>query len=115
MDALPAADFNELTGEVGWEILRRINDRSLLLRRFATEGDTASGNLINIPERLSELRPSEIKKLQSNTSDLSLSEKSQKEKNEAAEEVRSATPEDLSPLSEDISTEIEKVNSEEMR
>lgn len=115
MDALPASEFNDLTSEVGQKILERINSRSILLRRYASEGNAAAGNLINIPDRLTDLKPSQIKNLQSNESDLSLSEKSQKEKNAAAEEVKSATPDDLSPLSEDVSVEIEKVNSEEMR
>lgn len=115
MDALPASDFNELSTEVGWEILDRLNSRSLLLRRYAAEGSAASGNLINIPDRLTDLKPEQIKNLQNNNSDLSLKEKSVKEKNEASEEVKSATPDDLSPLSEDVSIEIDRVNSEEMR
>lgn len=115
MDALPASDFNELTAEVGWEILDRLNSRSLLLRRYAAQGSAASGNLINIPDRLTDLKPEQIKNLQNNNSDLSLKEKSVKEKNEASEEVKSATPDDLSPLSEDVSIEIDRVNSEEMR
>lgn len=115
MDALPASDFNSLTTEVGWEILERINARSILLRRYAAEEGNASGNLINIPERLSNLEPQEIKDLQNNEADLSLSERSAKEKNSASEEIKSVTPDDLSPLSEEINTEIEKVNSQEMR
>lgn len=115
MDALPASDFNELSTEVGWEILDRLNSRSLLLRRYAAQGSAASGNLINIPDRLTDLKPEQIKNLQNNNSDLSLKEKSAKEKNEASEEVKSATPDDLSPLSEDVSIEIDRVNSEEMR
>ncbi len=115
MDALPAAGFNELTTDVGWEILERINARSILLKRYATDGGEAAGSLINIPERLTDLKPDQIKKIQSNDTDLSLIEKSQKEKNAAAEEIRKVTPDDLSPLSEDVSREIEKVNVEEMR
>lgn len=115
MDALPANDFNALTTDVGWEILERLNARSLLLRRFGTDSGTASANLINIPDRLTDLKPSEIKSLQKNESDLSLEEKSQREKNAAAEEVKAATPDDLSPLSDEVSKEIEERTGQELQ
>ncbi len=110
MDSLSANDFNLLTKEVGWTILRRINDRSLLFKKFSS---TAAGStklsLFNIPQKLLELNPEEIKDIQSEKLlPSSLREEGAREKTDAAGEAEKATPVDMSPLSDDIFSEIEK-------
>lgn len=104
MDSLPVNDFNSLTKEVGWTVLRRINDRSLLFKKFAS---TAAGDtrlpLFNIPQKLMELNPEEIKDIQSEKLlPSSLREEGAREKDEASETVEKATPSDMSPLSDEI-------------
>lgn len=110
MDSLSASDFNLLTKEVGWTILRRINDRSLLFKKFSS---TAAGStklsLFNIPQKLLELNPDDIKDIQSEKLlPQSLREEGAREKTDATESVEKATPVDMSPLSDDIFNEIEK-------
>jgi hypothetical protein len=112
MDSLPVNDFNALTKEVGWTVLRRINDRSLLFKKFAS---TAAGDtrlpLFNIPQKLIELDPEEIKGIQNEKLlPSSLRDESSKEKDEAAKTVEKATPTDMSPLSDDLSKEIDKID-----
>lgn len=111
MDSLSANDFNILTKEVGWTVLRRINDRSLLFKKFASSaaGDTRLP-IFNIPQKLMELNPEEIKGIQ-NEKHLpsSLRDESAREKDQASESVEKATPTDMSPLSDDVSKEIEKI------
>lgn len=111
MDSLPVNDFNTLTKEVGWTVLRKINDRSLLFKKFAS---TASGDtrlaLFNIPQKLIELNPEEIKSIQNEKLlPSSLREEGAREKDAASKAVEEATPTDMSPLSEDVSKEIEKI------
>lgn len=104
MDSLSAGDFNLLTKEVGWTILRRINDRSLLFKKFASTaaGDTKI-SLFNIPQKLTEINPEEIRNLQSEKLlPTSLQEEGAQEKDSASEAVEKATPTDMSPLSEEI-------------
>lgn len=111
MDSLAVNDFNTLTKEVGWTVLRRINDRSLLFKKFASTaaGDTRIA-LFNIPQKLAELNPEEIKDIQSEKLlPSSLKDEGAREKGEASESVEKATPTDMSPLSDDLSKEIEKI------
>ncbi len=110
MDSLSASDFNTLSKEVGWTVLRRINDRSLLFKKFASSaaGDTRLP-LFNIPQKLMELNPEEIKDIQNEKLlPSSLRDEGAREKDEASESVEKATPTDMSPLSDDVSKEIEK-------
>lgn len=109
MDSLEATDFNKLTQEVSWVILSRLSRRSLLFKRFATTATTDTKvTLFNIPQKLLEVHPEDIKRAQSDAVPLTLKEESEKQKTEAVKDVQSATPEDLSPLSEDISKELDK-------
>ena len=109
MDSLEPPEFNELTKQVSWIILRRLNERSLLFKRFASTATTETKiTLFNIPGKLLELHPEDIKRMQSDETPLSLKEESEKEKTEATKQVQDATPDDLSPLSEDISNEVSK-------
>lgn len=110
MDGLSAPEFNDLTKQVSWIILRRLNERSLLFKRFATQalGDTKV-TIFNIPQKLLELHPEEIKRMQSNEAPtLDLKEESEKEKNEARKQIQDVTPTDMSPLSDEISQELDK-------
>lgn len=104
MDSLPASDFNTLTKEVGWTVLRRVNLRSLLYKKYAS---TAAGEtrtpLFNIPAKLLEINPEDIRKIQ--TEKLlppSLREQGAQEKDEASRDLEKATPTDMSPLSEEL-------------
>jgi hypothetical protein len=109
MDSLSAADFNLLTKEVSWVILRRLNQRSLLFKRFAiTAASETKVTLFNIPVKLLELHPEDIKRAQSNVPPLSLKEESEKEKTEATQQIQNVSPEDLSTLSDEVSKELEQ-------
>lgn len=109
MDSLTAPEFNDLSKEVSWSVLRRLNERSLLFRRFASTATTDTKTTIfNIPQKLLELHPEEIKRMQNDETPKTLKEKSQQEKSEAQDEVDQLTPTDMSPLSDEISQELEK-------
>lgn len=109
MDSLTAPEFNNLSKQVSWVILRRLNERSLLFKRYAS---TATSNtkitIFNIPQKLLELHPEDIKRMQQNEVPLTLKEESEKEKTEATKQVQDVTPEDLSPLSDEINEELNK-------
>lgn len=109
MDSLDAASFNKLAMDVSWSVMERINERSILFKRYAS---TATGNtqtvIINIPQKLLELHPEDIKKMQNDTMPLTLSEQSKKEKTEATESMEKVTPLDMSTMSDDLAKELEK-------
>lgn len=109
MDSLDAAKFNQLAMQVSWKILERINDRSILFKRYASTatGDTQTV-IINIPQKLLELHPEDIKKMQSDTLPASLAEQSKAEKIQATEEMEKVTPLDMSTMSDDLAKELEK-------
>jgi len=109
MDSLSAAEFNALTREVTWVILRRLNERSLLFKRFASTATTETKvTIFNIPSKLLELHPEDIKRMQSDETPLTLKEESEKEKLKAREQVQGVTPDDLSTLSDEVSKELEQ-------
>lgn len=109
MDSLEPGEFNKLTKEVSWVILKRLNARSLLFKRFASTATTDSKiTIFNIPGKLLDLRPEEIKEIQKDPTPLTLKEESEKEKTEARKQVQGTTPDDLSPLSDEVSDELTK-------
>lgn len=109
MDSLSAADFNELAKEVSWVILRRLNQRSILFKRFAsTATSDTKVTIFNIPGKLLELHPEDIKRAQSNEPSLTLKEESEKAKTEATKQIQNVSPDDLSPLSDEVSKELEQ-------
>lgn len=110
MDSLSAAQFNNLTKEVSWVILRRLNERSLLFKRYASTATTDTKvTIFNIPSKLLELHPQDIKRMQNDEEEpLTLKDESRKEKIEAFEDVQSATLDDMSPLSDEVSKELEE-------
>lgn len=110
MDSLTTTEFNDLTKEVSWTILRRLNERSLLFKRFASTASTETKiTIFNIPSKLLELHPEDIKRAQNDTAPApTLKEESEKEKTEATKQVQGATPDDLSPLSDEVSKELEQ-------
>ncbi len=110
MDALDADQFNQLSKEVSWIILRRLNDRSILLKRYSS---TATGDtkitIFNIPDRLTNLHPEDIKRMQKNDEEpMTLKEEGMLEKDQAATEVEAITPTDMSTVSDDVAKELEK-------
>jgi hypothetical protein len=108
MDSLDATHFNQLTTDVSWLILNRLNERSVLFKRYASTaaGDTLTV-IINIPQKLLDLHPEDIKKMQNDKLPLSLSEQSRKERREATDEMEKVTPLDMSPISDQLLDEIE--------
>lgn len=111
MDSLSPQDFNNTTEKVGWTVLRRINLRALLFRKFASTaaGDTKL-SLFNIPQKLLNLKPDDIRNVEDEKLiPSSLKEEGSREKSEAAQSVEKATPTDMSPLSDELSKEIEKI------
>lgn len=109
MDSLTAPEFNNLTKAVSWTILRRLNERSLLFKRYASTAATNTKiTIFNIPQKLVDLHPEDIKRMQQNDVPLTLKEESEKEKTEATKQVQDVSPEDLSPLSDEISEELQK-------
>ncbi len=110
MDSLTTTEFNDLTKEVSWTILRRLNERSLLFKRFASTASTETKiTIFNIPSKLLEVHPEDIKRAQSDTTAApSLKEESEREKTEATKQVQDATPDDLSPLSDEVSKELDQ-------
>jgi len=109
MDSLDAAAFNKIAKEVSWSILQRINERSILFKRYAS---TATGDtqvtIINIPQKLLDLKPEEIKRMQNDQAPLTLAEQAKKEKAQASQEIEKVTPLDMSTMSEDVANELEK-------
>jgi hypothetical protein len=109
MDRLNASQFNDLSKEVSWEILRKLNERSILFKRFAStaRGETQA-TLFNIPPKILNLAPEELKQMRNNEDPLTLKESSQKERNNALEETQKVTPDDMSPISDDVIRNIEQ-------
>jgi hypothetical protein len=109
MDSLDAASFNKLSQEVSWLILKRINERSILFKRYASSAaSTTQIVVINIPQKLLELKPEDIKSLQKDQIPQTLSEQAKKERVEASESMEAITPLDMSTISDDLSKELEK-------
>jgi hypothetical protein len=109
MDSLTATEFNKLTNEVSWLILRRLNARSVLFKRYATTATSETKiTIFNIPGKLLELHPEDIKRIQKEDKPLSLKEESEKEKSEARKQVQDTTPDDLSPLSDELTKELDQ-------
>ncbi len=113
MDSLSAADFNQLSKEVSWSVLERINERSILFKRYASTatGDTQTV-IINIPQKLLDLHPEDIKNMQNDKLPLSLSEQSKIEKAKATEQIDKVTPLDMSTMSDDLARELENKTEE---
>jgi hypothetical protein len=112
MDVLTPVQFNALSKEAAWNVMDGLLERSLLFRRFspAAFGNTRE-NLVNIPQKLLELPPEDIKRMQNNQNPLSLKETSALEKSEAQSTVDKLSPEDMSTLSDDVATELDKLEN----
>ncbi len=109
MDSLTAPEFNDLTKKVSWIILKRLNARSLLFKRYAsTATSDTKVTLFNIPGKLLDLHPEDIKRMQNDEAPLTLKEESEKQKTEATKQVQDVSPDDLSPISGEISEELAK-------
>jgi hypothetical protein len=109
MDSLDAGQFNKLALEVSWKVLERINDRSKLFKRFASSATSELQTIIiNIPQKLLDLRPEDIKKMLRDELTPSLADQSQREKKEASEEIEKVTPLDMSLMSDDVAKELEQ-------
>ncbi len=109
MDSLDTTEFNQLAKDVSWIILKRLNERSLLFKRYASSAETGTKvTIFNIPGKLLELHPEEIKRMQQDDIPLSLKEQSEQAKTEAQEQLQNLGPDDLSPISEELSKELEE-------
>lgn len=110
MDSLTASQFNELTKDVSWIILKRINERSILFKRYAsTLASDTTVKLFNIPQRLLDIHPEDLKRIQANDpEEPTLKEKSEKAKGAAQESVDKITPDDMSPVSDEVMRTIDQ-------
>jgi hypothetical protein len=109
MYSMEAIAFNKVTTDAGWITLRRLNARSLLFKRFASTATTDTKvTIFNIPGKLLDLSPQDIKKSQQDLTPVSLKEESEKEKAEAKKHVEGASPDDLSPLSDELAKELDQ-------
>ena len=109
-------DFNKLSRIVSLEILGNINSRAQLFKKFSPSNASATAtNVINIPQKLLDLSPEQIKDMQNDrpAPEATLSEQSKKEKLEAAKEIEKVTPLDMSPISEDVARELESEEKKE--
>lgn len=107
MDNLDHQRFNELALKVSWEILRKLNDRSLLFKNMSYAQSSVETQLFNIPQKLQNLTPDKVKELQIIEENKTLQEKSLEEKSKASEQINQIEASDLSPLSDEISQKIE--------
>ena len=107
MDNLDHQGFNQLTQKVSWEILRKLNDRSLLFKNMSYAQAEVQTQLFNIPAKLQNLTPDKVKELQYLEESKSLKEESQENKTRAREKMDQLVPDDLSPLSDEISKKLE--------
>jgi len=108
MDSKSSMEFNELTKEISWEILERLNERALLFKRFASTATTQNQvHLFNIPQRLLEVAPEDIRKSQQELP-VTLKEQGEKEKVDAIKAMDQVTPDDMSPVSEDVMKELQE-------
>jgi hypothetical protein len=113
MDSLDAGGFNQISKEVSWSILEKINDRSILFKRYAsTAASDTKVTIINIPQKLLDLKPDDIKKMQNDTMPMSLSERSKLEKVEALKQIDKVTPLDMSTMSDDVAQELKNSTEE---
>lgn len=109
MDSLETTEFNHLTKEVSWIILKRLNERSLLFKRYALNAETGTKvTIFNIPGKLLELHPEDIKRMQQDDTPLTLKEQSEQAKTEAQDQLQDLSPDDLSPISDELSKELEE-------
>lgn len=108
IETLSAPEFNKLAAAVSWVTLDRLNQRALLLKRYAStsQSDTTTVTF-NIPGELLNISPSEIKNLQ-DTPVPTLKEASEATRQEAKEQTEKLAPDDLSPISEDIQKKIDQ-------
>ncbi len=108
IESLNPDEFNKFAGTVSWVTLERINQRALLLKRYASSSQSDVTTMtFNIPGELLNVSPSEIKNLQDPPTP-SLKEASEATRQEAKEQTEKLTPEDLSPISEDIQKKIDQ-------
>jgi hypothetical protein len=108
---LDPEEFNKLTQKISWNILNKISLRSLLFKKLSSNSfNETQFKIFNIPPNLIELKTEDTVKMQSdvNSRTNSLSEESLVEKNKASLEIQNVSLDDLSPLSDEITKEIEQ-------
>ena len=111
MLSLNPEEFNKLTKKVSWIILQSLNQRSLLFKQLssASSGETKV-QIFNIPAHLFESKPLlSPKETQSDIDSGSLDQESKIEKKRAFQEIQNVSPDDLSPLSDEVTKEIEQI------
>jgi hypothetical protein len=110
MLSLNPEEFNKLTRKVSWIILQSLNQRSLLFKQLSsTSSSETKIQIFNIPSHLAELKSlSSSEKTQSKKDTDTLTQESKMEKSRASEEIKNVSPDDLSPLSDEVTKEIEQ-------
>jgi hypothetical protein len=108
--SLNSSQFNQLSTQISWVILERVNDRSLFFKRFSSSlVSNTKIRLFNIPQKLLDVHPETIKNLQNQSiEEESLEEKSNREKNEAIEMTKKVDIKDMSTVSDDVINAIEQ-------
>lgn len=107
MENLDHQRFNDLSLKVSWEVLRKLNDRSLLFKNMSYAQGSEATQLFNIPDKLKNLTPDKVKELKLLEEHQTLEEQARREKSEAADQINQIDSVDLSPLSDEISKKIE--------
>lgn len=112
-DNLSPTDFNALTLEVSWEILKRIERESILFQELSSKAiEDVREDTFNIPQ-LNIQQPASKPKTPNST--ISVSEQSEeiKEQSEKAMQKIGVTPGDIS--SDDFSNAINKIDAEDIK
>jgi hypothetical protein len=107
MLSLTPEEFNKLSRKVSWTILGRLNERSLLFKTLSLSSNEKV-QVFNIPSQLSERKSTSPSETQSIESPKNLNEEAKIEKNKASEEIQNVSPDDLSPLSDEVTKEIDQ-------
>lgn len=108
MDNLNAENFNNLSKEVSWLILKRLNQRSILFQQIASTASTGiKYSIFNIPQNILQNLETDSE-IPNEKSSRSLQEVSQKERFQAEQQIQNISADDLSPLSDELSKELEQ-------
>ncbi len=110
MQSLSPTQFNKLTSDISWLILERINDRSIFFKRFATTlVSSTKTRLFNIPQKLLNIHPEDLKKAQTEnkTEEIPLKEQSKNEKADAESTTSKISVDDMSTISDEVIKKIE--------
>lgn len=111
IDSLNADQFNSITYEISWTILERLLEKSRIFNQLSSSSSTNTRvSIFNIPTSfLTTVAPSPTPESDLNSvTEMSLQERSEIEKSKAIEQIQNLSPDDLSPLSDELNKELNK-------